>query len=354
MNTGQQLLLSISALGACNGLILGGYLIFNRRGRPLWTLFMGVMLLMISIRVAKSVFYYFNPELPKTCLQTGLSACFLIGPALYYMLLASKNTGQPVPRSWKIVWGNLVGVIVIGGIFVSYPAYPQIWNKVIAYIIYAQWCIYLIASVYAMRGETARFFKGRATVLEKQMLSVLAGNLIVYLFYALALMRFMPAVYIAAAVSFTFILYVTIFVFFYGAGSKSNGQPSKRKIPEADASPLLQKLSAAMADPAMYKDPHLKLGDLAARIRISPHQLSQLLNDNLGKSFSVFVNEYRIAEACRLITANDHLTLEAIGYEVGFNSKSTFYTAFRKVTGTTPALFRENLPEPSPDAGTGL
>ncbi|WP_126245054.1 AraC family transcriptional regulator [Chitinophaga rhizosphaerae] len=344
MNTGQQLLLMISALGACNGLILGLYLLFNRKGRPLWTFFLGLMLLMISLRVAKSVFFYFNPDLPKPCLQTGLSACFLIGPSLFYMLLSARNNGNPVPKSWKVAWGVLLGIIVIGGIFISYEAYPKIWNKVIAYIIYAQWFLYLIASVYIMRGEIGKVFGGKVTVLERQMLSVLAGNLILYFFYALALFRFMPAVYIAAAVSFTFILYVTIFVFFYGAGSKSaNPQSPKRKIPDADAQSLLEKLSATMAVPDVYKDPNLKLGDLAQRLHVTPHLLSQLLNDNLGKSFSAFVNEHRIGEACRLITANDHLTFEAIGYEVGFNSKSTFYAAFRKVTGTTPALFRENL-----------
>lgn len=343
MNTWQQLLLTISALGACNGLILGLYLIFNRKGRPLWTFFMGLMLLMISIRVAKSVFFYFNPDLPKSCLQTGLSACFLIGPSLYYMLLSARNAGKPVPKSWKVAWAVLLGIIIIGGTAISYQAYPVIWNKVIAYIIYAQWCIYLVASVYIMRKEIAGIFAGKATVLERQMLSVLAGNIILYLFYALALFRYLPAAYISAAVSFSFILYVTIFIFFYGGNTKTNGSPSaKKKIPESDAQALHDKLTAAMADPAIYKDPNLKLGDLARRMHITPHLLSQFLNDNLGRSFSAFVNEYRIGEACRIIAANDHLSLESIGYEVGFNSKSTFYTAFRKVTGTTPALFREN------------
>jgi AraC-type DNA-binding domain-containing proteins len=96
-------------------------------------------------------------------------------------------------------------------------------------------------------------------------------------------------------------------------------------------------------DKALYKDPNLKLNDLAQHINISMHQLSQLLNDNLGKSFSTYINEYRIAEACKLITTNERLTFEAIGYEVGYNSKSTFYAAFRKIKDMTPALYKESV-----------
>jgi AraC-like DNA-binding protein len=117
----------------------------------------------------------------------------------------------------------------------------------------------------------------------------------------------------------------------------------KRKIEDAQAATWIQKLEAIVEEKALYKNPDLKLADLANAIGITSHQLSQLLNDNLGKSFSTYINEDRISEACKLIATDDRLTLEAIGYEVGFNSKSTFYAAFRKVKGTTPALYKEQL-----------
>jgi YesN/AraC family two-component response regulator len=96
-------------------------------------------------------------------------------------------------------------------------------------------------------------------------------------------------------------------------------------------------------DGKLYKDPNLKLSDLAKKITISANLLSQLLNDNLGKSFSTYINEHRINEACKLISVNSPFTFEAIGYEVGYNSKSTFYAAFKKIKDTTPALFKESI-----------
>ena len=85
------------------------------------------------------------------------------------------------------------------------------------------------------------------------------------------------------------------------------------------------------------------LSDVAKKLQISVHQLSQLLNDNAGKSFPLFINEYRIEKAQQMLTASQHLTLESIGYECGFNSKSTFYTSFKKIMGTTPAKYKSQL-----------
>ncbi len=79
-----------------------------------------------------------------------------------------------------------------------------------------------------------------------------------------------------------------------------------------------------MVEKEMFKNPGLTLSELAKAINISSHQLSQVLNDNLGKNFTSYINEYRINRACLMIAANHPFSLEAIGYEVGFNSKSTF------------------------------
>jgi YesN/AraC family two-component response regulator len=90
-----------------------------------------------------------------------------------------------------------------------------------------------------------------------------------------------------------------------------------------------------------YGNPSLKLSDLATLMDISTHQLSQLLNDNLQKSFSTYLTEFRIKKSCELMTSGIDLKIEAIGYEVGFQSKSTFFAAFKKITGTTPNIFKE-------------
>jgi YesN/AraC family two-component response regulator len=88
----------------------------------------------------------------------------------------------------------------------------------------------------------------------------------------------------------------------------------------------------------------LKLNQLAKMIGTTPNYLSQVINEERDQNFYNFVNGYRIEEAKRMIQdpANEQVTLLSIAYDVGFNSKSAFNTAFKKYTGTTPSQFRKN------------
>ncbi len=95
---------------------------------------------------------------------------------------------------------------------------------------------------------------------------------------------------------------------------------------------------------APYKNPDLKLPEVAEAIGVAPHYLSQYLHDNLGQSFTTFINAYRIGAAERMLQTNDQLTLETIGHECGFNSNSSFYSAFKKEKGLTPGQYKKQLP----------
>ena len=83
--------------------------------------------------------------------------------------------------------------------------------------------------------------------------------------------------------------------------------------------------------------------DIAEELNITSNRLSQLLNDNLGKGFSLYLNEYRVGEAEKLLlSSNDRYTIEAIGYESGFRSKSSFFSIFKKINGNTPSTFKKS------------
>ncbi|MBC9798075.1 helix-turn-helix domain-containing protein, partial [Sinomicrobium weinanense] len=154
--------------------------------------------------------------------------------------------------------------------------------------------------------------------------------------------------YLVGTLTFSFVFYALLFFLL----SKKNRDtvfrdiPQKyasKKIEDAEASALVQALHKTMLSEELYKDPNIKLGQVARKINIPPHKLSQLLNDNLGKSFALFINEYRIEEAKKLIRESEQFTLEAIGFEAGFSSRSTFYTAFKKCIGQTPAEFKKRF-----------
>jgi AraC-like DNA-binding protein len=362
METKTELLFILSAVGTLNGLLLGFYLLFFRKEKTIAQVFLALLLLMLSLRIGKSVFLYFNPDLLKVYLQIGLSACFLIGPSLYYYLKASFEPVQQIPRSWKLVYGAMVAIMLTGGILYPYAQYPELWNQyIIKQIIYGSWLLFTGLSVYVYWENV---YKNKIKA-DGYVNIVLLGNIIIFLAYLLALANWVKGSYIAGSILYSFILYLTIFTVFaknkrFGPASNTLSLPvaeteqdkyQHKKITEQQAQPLIDKLTRIVNEGELYKNPDLKLNDLAGKMNMPGHQLSQLLNDNLGKSFSVFINEYRIREACKKIIHEPHIKIEEIGYDVGFNSKSTFFTAFKKITNTTPVLYRETVTQ---DQNTSL
>lgn len=348
MNIGQQILFFISSLGAFNGMVMSLYLFFSKRKKTLSTIFLCILLLTLSLRIIKAVFLYFDHSLPKIYAQIGLSACFLIGPSLYYFFRSALQNITVPPSSWKWVWGGLLGALLLTGIIFPYQTYPDLWNGPVIFIIYAQWVIYLVATGFVLKNLLKTLFVNPAalTETEKFWLFLYGSNCVICAIFMLSWAGVACHLYISGPVSLSVLFYLTIFYHFRGKKSdptRLSVKTEKKKITDTDAAAWIEKLEKTLHDKKLYQDPNIKLSDVAKEVKITPHQLSQLLNDNLGKSFSVYINEYRIQEACTLITTNTHLTFEAIGYEVGYNSKSTFYAAFRKVKNTTPALYKKSI-----------
>ena len=114
------------------------------------------------------------------------------------------------------------------------------------------------------------------------------------------------------------------------------------RVNENDVHAISQKLDRLFTEKELFKNPQLKLKDIASEIEVTPHVLSEYLNNNLGKSFSIFINELRVAEAAKMLQENDQLTLEAIGQDCGFKSNSTFYTAFKRKYNVTPRQYKKS------------
>jgi AraC-like DNA-binding protein len=347
MTFGNSVLFFFSALGAFNGFVLSLYFLFFTRNKKISNYFLGALLLALSLRVGKSVLYYFNSGLLKVYLQIGLSACWFIGPFVFYYIKSEKEQIKKLPLSWAWTIVSLSVIIVAVGLLLPYQQYPLIWNKYVVQLIYTQWGIFLLLSSI----ELTDVVKKIGTLLkpfERWLLAVFIVNLIIFACYLWALLGHSGGVYISGAITFSFVLYVIVLILLYRRKNDdlfSAGQTkyANKKLSEDDAQLMLKRLERAMTEKNVFKNPNLKLNDLANEINVSAHQLSQLLNDNLGKGFTLFINEYRIEEACKILSATENLTIEAISDEVGFNSKSTFFSSFKKLKGMTPAQYQQRL-----------
>ena len=107
----------------------------------------------------------------------------------------------------------------------------------------------------------------------------------------------------------------------------------------------VQKLADVMEEEKMYRNDGLTLKELADRLALSTHHLSQLLNQSLQENFYDFVNRYRVEEVKQelLNPKKQHLTILAIALEAGFTSKAAFNAAFKKHIGCTPTQYKRRL-----------
>jgi AraC-like DNA-binding protein len=119
--------------------------------------------------------------------------------------------------------------------------------------------------------------------------------------------------------------------------SVSGNELSIREMEE-----VKEKIIRIFSEKKLFTNPELTLKDLAGEINVSDRTASQVINKLMGKNFYDFVNDYRIREACQIFDTHmdPRLTVLEVLYQVGFNSKSSFNTQFKKKTGLTPSEYK--------------
>lgn len=106
----------------------------------------------------------------------------------------------------------------------------------------------------------------------------------------------------------------------------------------------IEQLKNFMIEKEPFLNPSLTIQELADQVNIPVRELSVLINHHLDQHFFDFVNEYRVKKAMSILkdsTKKEYTVLEIL-YEVGFNSKSSFHTSFKKYTNQTPTAFRKS------------
>lgn len=106
-----------------------------------------------------------------------------------------------------------------------------------------------------------------------------------------------------------------------------------------------QRLKKLMDEEKYYLNPRLTRDELAEKVGILPHYLSQVLNTKINQSFNDFINQYRVIRAMELMAqpAKKYLSIEGIALESGFQNRVTFFYAFKNWTGVSPTEYRKDM-----------
>lgn len=120
-------------------------------------------------------------------------------------------------------------------------------------------------------------------------------------------------------------------------------EPEKPAEPGSSEDLQLLDIEKRMLEAQLFKNPKITAPEMAAFLGMAPHTFSAVLNAG-GKKFTDFVNQHRVNYVITQLEkgSNQNMSIEGIATEAGFASRSTFYTAFKKITGLTPSEYIKN------------
>ena len=130
------------------------------------------------------------------------------------------------------------------------------------------------------------------------------------------------------------------------SGKNIRGKYTGSGLKPENAQFLINQLKSTIEKNKSYLLEEYRLSDLSKESGISSHHISELLNKYHNENFSDFINRYRVKEAKKLLRSDKyaHRTISSIGFDVGFNSRTAFYSAFKKFTNLTPSEFQKKRP----------
>lgn len=374
METSAKLLVALNLLGVAQALLLAAALFTVKRGNRIANQFLAAFVIVLAIGVggatlANEPLIFLFPHLLK--IQDPF---YLLGAPLLFLYIKTLITGRTeigkkyllhfIPFGLCLLFlapfyfqSGQAKLISIG----SYFNFWQRWSYVRSTVFIVQSIIYLSLIALMLRAYS-RGLERQSSRADKSVLFqvrfMLATLAVVWVIGSLKFLftTLYPA-YNTATVDMIVPASLSLFVYAMGyIGLRSPEALTGREAlpappPRYEKSTLtlersdtyLQRLLDLMNTEKPYLDGDLTLQKLAKALAISPHHLSQTINEQLNQNFFDFINTYRIEEAKRMLLdpAKKHYSILAVSEEVGFNSKSAFNTAFKKHVNMTPSEFRK-------------
>jgi len=369
----------LDTLGLVQGLLLGVMLIVIHSRRRKAVVYLGLFVILFSLEPLENIFHELGvlQKWPHLILLP-VSFHFLAYPLFYIYLQKISILEDERPSYWTMIPGFLE--LIVGVVVFFLPLHIKTWIKDSnAMLIY-----FLLGMGYSLIIQilALRWLARHRTELENQYSLILHRSLqwstyFIYasiLFSVLFLLTFLTedrSVYLVYSV----VNVVLIYWISYQGFAQQNVSPVYHSILNVPSNvkneldknedkiikenpahmktiktpdeqeifrQVLDRIQDHMVKSKCFIKEDLTIVDVSEAIHEHPRRISQSINSLLGTNFNNYINSFRVEYAKELFTSAQHknLSIEGIGMEAGFHSKSTFYAAFKKIEGTTPAKLR--------------
>jgi AraC-like DNA-binding protein len=376
MKPSLDLLLIVNFLGAAQALLLAFALLNIKRGnrianRLLAAFAMTIAVCIGSIALSKTSYIELLPRLEKI----HQPFTFLGAPLLFLYVRALLSTRPALGRKALLhfIPSVLCALYLIpyylrsgadeGSISIAY--YGVRWFTVRSALLIVQFLVYLILIAF-MLVRRSRAAKERGPS-ERIMLFQIRFLLTTFLIlWSVGVVHYMASLLVPAyyktpetdliiPLGLTALVYALAYLGFRKPEALTGvAEPTVKKYVQSNLTPersdrYAEKLLRFMETEKPYTQSDLTLQQLAERLAIPTRHLSRVINERLNQNFADFVNSYRVEEAKRRLIdpAKKHYSILAVAEEVGFNSKSSFNSVFKKHANMTPSEFRKAAGEKS-------
>jgi len=339
-----DLLMLFSSIGVINSFYFS-YILFKEHKKNTLNKVLALLLIALSLRVGKSVIFYFSGEFNSTIINLGFVPVLVVGPILFLYCLLFTNKIQKIKRIQFLHFTPALFLLFFSW-NISYNPGAIYWR--IGYIfIIVQKSTYLFLSFILFLDYNKKSEKNQYdSMSSKWLLLIILSVFIIWFAYFLHFpIKIGP--YINGAVVYSFILYIIAYQWktlnkkgrnIHDLSSKLNIYNHQNHINIE----IIKKLENIIKEDKVFSDPDISISKLSEQLKIHSYQLSGIINTSYQKNFNDFINDYRINEAKQLLEQKNYedFTIAYIAYEVGFSSLSSFNSAFKKRVKKTPSQFR--------------
>ena len=327
------MVLVLGCLGIAQALFLSIYLLTLKSGNRQANVFLGLVLIGLTIRIGKAVLLN-HTHVGPWIRNIGISGFLMVGPSLWLYGRALFEKGANftsaayrhlVPFALYLVFS---AIIPNNGSLASNVQYVLVQIHLVAYLALSWKLLYKARE--AARGQLTSWYLG-----------IVLGVSIIWLTYMGIFVGIIP-LYLLGATSFSFLIYIFSFLLLKRhhfvlekyAASEVDAQTSKQ---------LVAQVRSLFENEAPFLDPETSLKSIAELLEIKPRLLSQAMNENEHMNFSEFVNQYRIKQAKLMLSDPSHARekIATIAFDCGFGNVTSFNVAFKSVVKMTPSQYKK-------------
>lgn len=272
-----------------------------------------------------------------------LAGIMLFVPPLFYTYIYSKIYDSLPPNfGFHFLPGLLLCIFFLGASII-FDVNESAWSEYYYWIVIIANSGYTVASV-KLYFDGRKIKSNRRIILFIKPIAIISTILLITLLVMIVLRSafvhdYILTYYVTLAISFSSHYFITDLMTVFTSPSKYQ----KSTLSEDSKKELARKIVLQMETEKYYLNRLSSLNDLARKVNSSPNYISQVINDNLNTTYLELIANYRVQEAQQMLQRMDtDLNMEQIAEAVGYNSKSAFYQAFKRITGKTPLEFRES------------